>query len=95
MPTKNIVNDHHLEVEDQISNDQESSFELDQIYGSPQAKNPSKDFSKTPMYILAESGNVTAKLGETAYLNCRVRGIRYETVSWVRHEDTHLLTIGR
>merc|ERR1711915_1068836 len=42
VPTKNIVNDHHLEVEDQISNDQGSSFELDQIYGSPQAKNQSK-----------------------------------------------------
>ena len=95
MPTRKIVNDHHSEVEDQTSNDQGSSFELDQIYGSPQAQNPSKDFSKAPTFIYAQSGNVTAKLGETAYLNCRVRGIRYETVSWIRHEDTHLLTVGR
>merc|ERR1719150_3203825 len=33
--------------------------------------------------------------GRSAILNCRVQGIGNRTVSWVRHADTHLLTVGR
>jgi len=74
------------------------SFELSQIYDSPQTKNLLKDFSEpqpTPLYIHAYSGNVTAILGKTAILNCRVKGVGNKTVSWIRHKDTHLLTAGR
>jgi len=74
------------------------SFELNQIYDSPQTKNPLKEFSEpqpTPEYIHAHSGNVTAILGKTAILNCRVKGVGNKTVSWIRHKDTHLLTAGR
>ncbi|CAG7786150.1 unnamed protein product [Allacma fusca] len=41
------------------------------------------------------SPNVTALLGKTAYLNCRVKNLGDKTVSWVRHRDIHLLTVGR
>jgi len=74
------------------------SLELNQIYDSPQTKNPLKDLSEshpTPKYISADSGNVTAILGKTAILNCRVKGVGNKTVSWIRHKDTHLLTAGR
>ncbi|XP_066942225.1 zwei Ig domain protein zig-8-like [Macrobrachium rosenbergii] len=41
------------------------------------------------------SGNVTARVGATAVLNCRILYIVGKTVSWMRARDLHLLTIGR
>ncbi|XP_075215141.1 zwei Ig domain protein zig-8-like [Lycorma delicatula] len=38
--------------------------------------------------------NVTALLGKTAYLSCIVRNLGNKTVSWVRHRDIHILTVG-
>jgi len=38
---------------------------------------------------------VTALVGQVAYLNCRVKNLGNRTVSWVRHRDIHLLTVGR
>ncbi|XP_070504638.1 uncharacterized protein [Chironomus tepperi] len=52
-----------------------------------------------PYFDVAASKNVTALLGKTAYLNCRVKNLGNKTmllqVSWVRHRDIHLLTVGR
>ncbi|XP_043276928.1 kin of IRRE-like protein 3 isoform X4 [Venturia canescens] len=53
-----------------------------------------------PYFDTAASKNVTALLGKTTYLNCRVKNLGNKTqmmlqVSWVRHRDIHLLTIGR
>ncbi|XP_047003926.1 zwei Ig domain protein zig-8-like [Schistocerca americana] len=48
-----------------------------------------------PYFDLSGSRNVTALLGKTAYLNCRVKNLGNKTVSWVRHRDVHLLTVGR
>jgi len=48
-----------------------------------------------PYFDLDHSVNVTAVLGKTALLNCRVKNIGNKTVSWLRDIDTHLLTIGR
>ncbi|KAH8330921.1 hypothetical protein KR067_008960 [Drosophila pandora] len=52
-----------------------------------------------PYFDKAYSKNVTALLGKTAYLNCRVKNLGNKTmllqVSWVRHRDIHLLTVGR
>ncbi|XP_012281960.1 T-lymphocyte activation antigen CD86 [Orussus abietinus] len=51
-----------------------------------------------PYFDTTASKNVTALLGKTTYLNCRVKNISNKTmslqVSWVRHRDIHLLTIG-
>ncbi|KAF7991090.1 hypothetical protein HCN44_002652 [Aphidius gifuensis] len=38
--------------------------------------------------------NVTAMVGKTAYLTCRVRNLGNKTVSWVRLRDIHILTTG-
>ncbi|XP_017967669.1 probable serine/threonine-protein kinase MARK-A isoform X2 [Drosophila navojoa] len=55
--------------------------------------------SNGPYFDKAASKNVTALLGKTAYLNCRVKNLGNKTmllqVSWVRHRDIHLLTVGR
>ncbi|XP_063232204.1 hemicentin-1-like isoform X2 [Bacillus rossius redtenbacheri] len=48
-----------------------------------------------PYFDKLASRNVTALLGKTAYLNCRVKNLGNKTVSWVRHRDIHLLTVGR
>lgn len=52
-----------------------------------------------PYFDKNASKNVTALLGKTAYLNCRVKNLGNKTmllqVSWVRHRDIHLLTVGR
>ncbi|CAB0036194.1 unnamed protein product [Trichogramma brassicae] len=51
--------------------------------------------SSGPYFDKSASKNVTALLGKTTYLNCRVKNLGNKTVSWVRHRDIHLLTIGR
>lgn len=38
--------------------------------------------------------NVTALVGKSAYLTCRVRNLGNRTVSWIRHRDIHILTVG-
>lgn len=48
-----------------------------------------------PQFMVRDSSNVSAILGKPAILNCRVRAVGNRTVSWIRHQDTHLLTAGR
>lgn len=59
----------------------------------------STNYSRGPYFDTNASKNVTALLGKTAYLNCRVKNLANRTislqVSWVRHRDVHLLTVGR
>ncbi|KAK9744370.1 Immunoglobulin I-set domain [Popillia japonica] len=50
--------------------------------------------NRGPHFDTSASRNVTALLGKTAYLNCRVKNLANRTVSWVRHRDVHLLTVG-
>ncbi|RZF46969.1 hypothetical protein LSTR_LSTR015482 [Laodelphax striatellus] len=38
--------------------------------------------------------NITAQLGGTAFLHCRVRKLGERSVSWVRRRDWHILTSG-
>ncbi|XP_071530418.1 neuronal growth regulator 1-like [Panulirus ornatus] len=47
-----------------------------------------------PFYDVERSANVTALVDRPAKLNCRVNKIGNRTVSWLRHRDTHLLTVG-
>ncbi|XP_069167214.1 limbic system-associated membrane protein isoform X2 [Procambarus clarkii] len=41
------------------------------------------------------SSNITAQMGKTAILNCRIKYLGGKTVSWMRSRDLHLLTVGR
>ncbi|XP_029156642.1 cell adhesion molecule 2-like [Nylanderia fulva] len=47
-----------------------------------------------PIFDFSQNTNVTALIGKTAYLTCRVRNLGDKTVSWVRHRDIHILTAG-
>ncbi|XP_047474387.1 zwei Ig domain protein zig-8-like [Penaeus chinensis] len=48
----------------------------------------------SPQFDPSHSADVTALAGTTAILNCRVHNIKNHTVSWIRHRDIHLLTVG-
>ncbi|XP_011494288.1 PREDICTED: hemicentin-2-like [Ceratosolen solmsi marchali] len=50
--------------------------------------------NRGPYFDPTASPNVTALVGKTAVLNCRVHNLGNRTVSWVRHTDIHLLTVG-
>ncbi|KAL7635719.1 UNVERIFIED_CONTAM: hypothetical protein RMT77_013536 [Armadillidium vulgare] len=50
---------------------------------------------QVPQFDPTHSGDVTALSGQTAMLNCRVHNIKNRTVSWIRHRDIHLLTVGK
>ncbi|XP_014483920.1 PREDICTED: basement membrane-specific heparan sulfate proteoglycan core protein-like isoform X2 [Dinoponera quadriceps] len=68
--------------------------------GSDTYQNTLEDAARSgPYFDKSASKNVTALLGKTTYLNCRVKNLGNRTmtlqVSWVRHRDVHLLTIGR
>jgi len=39
--------------------------------------------------------DVTGVVGQTAYLTCRVFDRTNKTISWIRHADLHILTVGR
>ncbi|XP_056638513.1 cell adhesion molecule 4-like isoform X2 [Diorhabda sublineata] len=51
--------------------------------------------NRGPYFDTSVSKNVTALVGKTTYLSCRVRNLGNRTVSWIRHRDLHLLTVGR
>ncbi|XP_031626669.1 lachesin-like isoform X2 [Contarinia nasturtii] len=47
-----------------------------------------------PYFDDSITNNVTALVGKSAYLSCRVRNLGNKTVSWIRHRDLHILTVG-
>nr|XP_040236517.2 zwei Ig domain protein zig-8-like [Anopheles coluzzii] len=71
---------------------QTSSFDEADQDDDDAAKNP---LDRGPYFDISASRNVTALVGNTAYLNCRVRNLGNRTVSWIRHRDLHLLTVGK
>ncbi|XP_014213440.1 protein amalgam-like isoform X2 [Copidosoma floridanum] len=53
--------------------------------------NPTKLRDK-PYFDDTVARNVTAIVGTTAELNCRVKNLANRTISWIRHPDLHILT---
>ncbi|XP_033231650.1 peroxidasin homolog [Belonocnema kinseyi] len=47
-----------------------------------------------PSFDYSQPANVTALVGKTAYLTCRVQNLGDKTVSWIRARDIHILTAG-
>lgn len=43
----------------------------------------------------AHPTNVTASLGRTAHLRCRILNLGQKSVSWVRHSDVSLISVGK
>ncbi|XP_055677693.1 zwei Ig domain protein zig-8-like isoform X2 [Lutzomyia longipalpis] len=55
---------------------------------------PSLGYISPAYFDISIPRNVTALVGKSAYLSCRVRNLGNKTVAWVRHRDIHVLTIG-
>ncbi|XP_059081197.1 zwei Ig domain protein zig-8-like [Tigriopus californicus] len=67
------------------SSQQDSSFIL-----------PSSSFGKEmPEIVGSISTNVSASLGRTAYLKCKIKDLGHKSVSWVRHSDVSLISVGK
>ncbi|XP_045447602.1 igLON family member 5-like [Melitaea cinxia] len=49
----------------------------------------------TPYFDPSTPRNITGLVGHPVRLLCRVKNLQNRTVSWVRHRDIHLLTVGR
>ncbi|XP_037804835.1 neural cell adhesion molecule 2-like [Penaeus monodon] len=65
--------------------------------GSTGAFTPPARFNNQilPSFANTTETNVTVIRDKTAYLHCHVLNLGTKTVSWVRHEDIHVLTVGR
>ncbi|XP_066146742.1 zwei Ig domain protein zig-8-like isoform X1 [Euwallacea fornicatus] len=48
-----------------------------------------------PYFDTSVDSNITGLVGKPVLLHCRVKNLGNRTVSWVRHRDIHLLTVGR
>ncbi|KAL6435719.1 hypothetical protein ACFW04_005545 [Cataglyphis niger] len=48
-----------------------------------------------PHFDTSMQSNFTGLVGKTVHLVCKVKNLGNRTVSWVRHRDIHLLTVGR
>ncbi|KAK0181579.1 hypothetical protein PV327_003852 [Microctonus hyperodae] len=48
-----------------------------------------------PDFDYTAQRNTTGLVGKTVHLICKVKNLGNLTVSWVRHRDIHLLTVGR
>ncbi|XP_055694953.1 zwei Ig domain protein zig-8-like isoform X1 [Lutzomyia longipalpis] len=48
-----------------------------------------------PYFDTTVPSNITGLVGKTVHLVCKVKNLGNRTVSWVRHRDIHLLTVGR
>ncbi|CAO1379750.1 unnamed protein product, partial [Diamesa tonsa] len=73
------------------SGESQIDFEND-IVDEELVRNP---LDRGPYFELSATKNITALAGNSAYLNCRVRNLGNRTVSWIRHRDLHLLTVGK
>ncbi|XP_022915002.1 zwei Ig domain protein zig-8-like isoform X2 [Onthophagus taurus] len=69
-----------------------NSLDGPQTSPMPEMTLPPRKFD--PQFDLTTPKNVTALVGKSAYLSCRVRNIGNKTVSWIRHRDIHILTVG-
>ncbi|XP_065566165.1 zwei Ig domain protein zig-8-like isoform X3 [Artemia franciscana] len=53
------------------------------------------EYDSGPSFDLTTPREVTVLVGKTAFLSCSVRNRGNKTVSWIRHRDVHILTVGR
>lgn len=61
---------------------------------SSQQHNIIKKFSPHPYFDFDVPRNITTRVGQTAFINCRVEQIGDKWVSWIRKRDLHILSAG-
>jgi len=73
-------------------NDWRSGSDLSKLYDTA-TPNPTGSLSG-PYFLQETASTVTGIRGKTTFLVCSIRNLANYTVSWVRHSDSHPLTIG-
>ncbi|XP_053686827.1 uncharacterized protein LOC128736377 [Sabethes cyaneus] len=48
-----------------------------------------------PYFVTSASKNATVRQGDPVFLSCTVENLGSYTVSWIRHNDLHILTVDR
>ncbi|XP_060813927.1 lachesin-like [Bombus pascuorum] len=81
-------------TEDTLSLGDRTMDNMDRHAGQDRPGNELPDLRSPPTFDYSQNTNVTALIGKTAYLTCRVRNLCDRTVSWVRNRDIHILTAG-
>jgi len=61
----------------------------------PEKKPGFRLWSSGPNFDTDLPQDVSGVVGQTAYLTCRVFDRTNKTISWIRHSDLHILTVGR
>ncbi|KFB46215.1 AGAP007759-PA-like protein [Anopheles sinensis] len=61
---------------------------------APQENRIVKKFSPHPYFDFDVPRNVTTRVGQTAFINCRVEQMGDKSVSWIRKRDLHILSAG-
>lgn len=57
---------------------------------------PSSTLQDPPsLDIKGIQANVSASIGRTAFLECKVKNLGHKSVSWVRHKDVNLISVGK
>jgi len=69
-------------------------------HGQPEEEQTEKKlgfrlWSSGPNFDTDLPQDVSGVVGQTAYLTCRVFERTNKTISWIRHADLHILTVGR
>ncbi|XP_006607692.1 cell adhesion molecule 2-like isoform X1 [Apis dorsata] len=86
-------------TEDTLSLGDRTMDNMDRHGGQGRPRNqmldpPNMKLKVEPTFDYSQNTNVTALIGKTAYLTCRVRNLGDKSVSWVRYRDIHILTAG-
>ncbi|XP_037038792.1 zwei Ig domain protein zig-8-like [Bradysia coprophila] len=71
----------------------QSFYEMKLAEGADDQKNY-HNMSLHPYFDFDVPRNVTARVGQTAFLHCRVEQLGDKSVSWIRKRDLHILTAG-
>lgn len=82
-----VFEDHITDVGHQFNKDENVTPLQDNF------KQRIKQIERGSYFDTSASKNVTALVGKTASLNCRIKNLGNKTVSWIRHRDLHLLTV--
>uniref|UniRef100_A0A182X1E9 Ig-like domain-containing protein n=1 Tax=Anopheles quadriannulatus TaxID=34691 RepID=A0A182X1E9_ANOQN len=61
---------------------------------APQENRIIKKFSPHPYFDFDVPRNITTRVGQTAFINCRVEQMGDKSVSWIRKRDLHILSAG-
>ncbi|XP_035776246.1 immunoglobulin superfamily member 10-like [Anopheles albimanus] len=61
---------------------------------TPQENKVIKKFYPHPYFDFDVPRNITTRVGQTAFINCRVEQMGDKSVSWIRKRDLHILSAG-